>query len=164
MEKLSSSPSPSLCDSRNKGGDFLNGLVGHALGDGRSIDALKIGDGKNALHDGSVWCQHDVVLVHAKGVVALRLQHTDDAERRGAETDDASNGVLAVGEEVVGNGFANHANLRARLDIFLREHLSVFNFELTDFQIVGRDAIHGRRRVVVAIDKLPGGIDRRTNG
>ncbi len=145
------------------GGNLLNGLVGHVFGDGRAVDALQVGDGKDTFHDGCVGGQHHVVLVHAHTVVAFRLQHADDAEGDGVEADNLTHWVAPVGKQVVHYRLSHDAHLGGGLYVLVGKHLAILHGQLADGQVVLADTIDGRRRVVGTIDKPPRTVDARTD-
>ena len=150
------------------GGDFIGGIVGHVLGYGRGKDTFEVGLGQQSLHHRGVGGQHDVVLVHAHGVVAFALEDTYYAQGYLVEADDASDGVGTVGEEVVYDGLSDDTNLGRHLDVGFGEHLALFDRKLAYFQILCAYAADRRGVVVVAGNELAAarhvGADGREKG
>ena len=133
---------------------LVGSLVGGCLGKGGGKDALYVVDGEDALHHGGVGRKHNVVLVLTHAVVAFRLQHTDDCQRYGVEPDYTAHGVASVGKQLVDHRLAHYAHLGGALDVEVGKRHTVLHLQLADFKIVGIDALHLRRVVVGAADKL----------
>ena len=93
-------------------------------------------------------------MVHAHGVVALFLQHSDHAEWYAVESHCFSYRVSSVGEKVIYDGLSEYAHLRACLDICVGKHIAVSHAYLTYLHVVLVDAVDGRGGVLVAVYEL----------
>ena len=120
--------------------------------------------GQDAFHHGGVGRQHQVVLVHAHGVVALLLQHTHHTEGDAVESHHLAHGVAAVGEEIIHHCLSQDAHLGSRLDVVVGKHLTVGHLELSDAQVVLVHTVDGTLRIVVAVDPLTAAVDGRRDG
>ena len=118
------------------GVDFFRGIVGHVFREGRGENAFQIGLGQQSFHHGGIGSQYDVVLVHAHGVVAFAFEDTYHAQGDLIETDDTSDGVGTVREEVVYDRLSDDTDLGGYLDIGFGEHLAFFDRQLTYLQIL----------------------------
>ena len=141
-------------------GEFLDGCIGEFLGDGGTDNAGEIGLGGDALHDGRVGRDNDVVLVHSPGVVALRLEHAADAHGDGLEADGLAYGIVTA-KEFRDDGLSHHADLGGFLDIFLGEAFAFLDVPLLDVEIVGGLSVHRGGGIVVAVDGLSAGRNLR---
>ena len=73
-------------------------------------------------------------------------------------------GLPPFREEVVDDGFADHAYFGSRLDILFGEHVTVFDFVASYFQVVGTDAVDCGWGVVGTVDRLSATVDGRRDG
>ena len=142
-------------------GDLPDRVVRVDLAQRRADDLLQVGDGEDALLDGGVGRDDQVVLIHAHAVVALAFEHPDDAERNGPEANDLPDGILSVGEELIDDRPADEAHLGGSLDVVLGEHVAVGHLVATDVEVIEVHAVDRRRGVVRPVNRLPGAVDRR---
>ena len=145
-------------------GNLVGGFLCHSFRYGRALYAAEISLCEQSLHYGGVRRKHEVVLVHAHGVVTFFLQHSHHSKRYAVESHHLADGVATVGEEVVNHGLSEHTHFCAGLYVSVGEHLSVGHVQLPYFHIVLVYAIYGRRRVLVAVDKLSAFVHHRTDG
>ncbi len=139
--------------------DFLFRFFGLFLAQGGAVDALEVGDGEHPFLDGGVGGEDEVVLVHAHGVVAFGGQYAHDLERDFPEPYHLSDGVFAIGEKVVHDGFSDHAYFGGVKDVFFGEHFPFADRVFADVQIVGVHPVDGGGVVVCPEYRLPAAVD-----
>ena len=141
--------------------DLGDRLVRVGFAQRRADDLLQVRDGEDALLHRRVGGHDQVVLVHAHAVVALAFEHADDPEGDRTEADDTPHGVFAGGKEFVDDRLAYQTHLGGRLDLLLGEGIAVGDLVAADLQVVEVHAVDRRGRVVGAVDRLSGAVDRR---
>ena len=118
---------------------------------------LNIIDGQDALLDGGVGGDDDIVLVHAPVVVTLGLQHAYDAEGDVLEADGLADGILTACEEFLDDGGADDAHLGGFFDVLLSEAGALYDVPQLDVDVVGRLSVAGGGGVVGTKDDLSAG-------
>ena len=115
---------------------------------------MKIGNGKQSLHDGGVGGEDDVVLVLSERVISFRFQDTDYLEGDLIEAYDFPERVFPVGKKIFNNGFSYDTYLCRALYIGFGKHTAVIDFKLAYIEVVYAYAGNRRRVVVVPADEL----------
>ena len=139
-----------------EGGEFFDGLLADFFRERTHADAGEISLSGDTLHHGGVGCDDQIVLVHTPVVVALALEHTDHSERNVLEANGAADGILSAGKEFVGHRLADDTDFGVLTDVFIRETVAFLHGPELDGHILGRFAVDGGCRIVVAVDHLSG--------
>ena len=82
------------------GSHFACSLFGNAFCYGGGNDLTEVILCQNTFHHRCVRSQYIIVLIHTHSVVAFLFHHTDDTERYCAETNNLSDRVRAVREDI----------------------------------------------------------------
>ena len=140
-------------------GQFFNGSIREFLGNSRADDAREPCLGSNALHHRRVWRDDDVILIHTPRVVAFGLEYADNTHGDRLKADGLADRVRMVAKKFLDYGCSYQTHLGGFLDIPLGKTLTLVNRPLANVEVVDGLAIHGRRRIVIAIDGLSAGGD-----
>src|SRR5262249_18329759 len=79
--------------------------------------------------------QHDIVLILAEKVKTFGSEHANDSEGYVADAERLAERIL-VGEQLVGNGFADDRRLGDAAHFLVGEHHAAANFPIANLRII----------------------------
>ena len=107
---------------------------------GLDADHADIGASGDSLHVRGVGDEDDIVFIGAKDTESLGRHDAEDAKGEIANSERLADGVF-VGENLVGNGFSDDADLGEGLDVLIGKHGPGGHRPVADVAVIGTDAV-----------------------